>query len=156
MFGNARTRRVAAIALGTLLVAAGCGGGSSGGSGGGSGPTSGPITLTMWYWGQQEAAGLSKFVSQSAAAYHKLHPNITVVEDNTSDGQQYWDALTAMRKRLEGWAEQGIILRDAESGLVDFPSRRDGREVFLCWRLGEDRVGFWHPPETGFSGRRPL
>jgi hypothetical protein len=79
----------------------------------------------------------------------------------SSDGgggisQQYWDALTAMRKRLEGLAEQGIILRDAESGLVDFPSRRDGREVFLCWRLGEDRVGFWHPPETGFSGRRPL
>jgi hypothetical protein len=70
--------------------------------------------------------------------------------------QQYWDALTTMRKRLEGFAEQGIILRDAESGLVDFPSRLDGREVFLCWRLGEDRVGFWHPPETGFSGRRPL
>jgi hypothetical protein len=70
--------------------------------------------------------------------------------------QQYWDALTAMRKRLEGLAEMGIILRDAESGLVDFPARREGRDVFLCWRLGEERVGFWHPPETGFSGRRPL
>jgi hypothetical protein len=70
--------------------------------------------------------------------------------------QEYWDALTAMRKRLEALAEQRIILRDAESGLVDFPSRREGREVFLCWRLGEERVGFWHPPETGFSGRRPL
>jgi hypothetical protein len=70
--------------------------------------------------------------------------------------QQYWDALTVMRKRLEGLAEQAIVLRDAESGLVDFPSRRDGREVFLCWRLGEERVGSWHPPETGFSGRRPL
>jgi hypothetical protein len=76
--------------------------------------------------------------------------------DGGAISQQYWDALTAMRKRLEGLAEQGIILRDAESGLVDFPSRRDGREVFLCWRLGEVRVGFWHPAETGFSGRRPL
>jgi hypothetical protein len=70
--------------------------------------------------------------------------------------QEYWDALRTMRARLEALAEQGIILRDAESGLVDFPSHREGRDVFLCWRLGEDSVAFWHPPETGFSGRHPL
>jgi hypothetical protein len=70
--------------------------------------------------------------------------------------QEYWDALQAMRKRLEGLAEQGIVLRDADSGLIDFPARREGRDVFLCWRLGEERVEYWHPPETGFSGRRPL
>jgi hypothetical protein len=51
---------------------------------------------------------------------------------------------------------QGVILRDPETGLLDFPTRIDGRDVFLCWRLGEDRVSFWHGPETGFSGRRPL
>jgi hypothetical protein len=71
-------------------------------------------------------------------------------------GQEYWDALQTMRRHLEALTEQGIILRDADSGLVDFPSRRDGRDVFLCWKLGEDRVGFWHPPQTGFSGRRPV
>lgn len=70
--------------------------------------------------------------------------------------QEYWDALQVMRKRLEDLAEQGLVLRDADSGLVDFPSRREGRDVFLCWRLGEERVEYWHPPETGFSGRRPL
>jgi hypothetical protein len=70
--------------------------------------------------------------------------------------QEYWDALQVMRKRLQDLAERGIVLRDADSGLVDFPSRRDGRDVFLCWRLGEERVEYWHPPETGFSGRRPL
>lgn len=70
--------------------------------------------------------------------------------------QEYWDALQDMRKHLEAMAEQGIILRDADSGLVDFPSRREGRGVFLCWRLGEERVGYWHPPGTGFGGRRPL
>ncbi len=70
--------------------------------------------------------------------------------------QEYWDALQHMRKHLEALAEQRIILRDADSGLVDFPARREGRDVFLCWRLGEERVGYWHPPETGFSGRRPL
>jgi hypothetical protein len=71
-------------------------------------------------------------------------------------GKEYWEALQTTRRHLEGLTEQGIILRDADSGLVDFPSQRDGRDVFLCWRLGEDRVGFWHPPDTGFSGRRPL
>lgn len=49
-----------------------------------------------------------------------------------------------------------IQVRDPEQGLIDFPAERDGREVFLCWRLGEDRVAFWHPPDTGFAGRTPL
>lgn len=71
-------------------------------------------------------------------------------------GKEYWEALQTMRRHIEGLAEQGIILRDADSGLVDFPSHREGRDVFLCWKLGEDRVGFWHPPETGVSGRRPI
>ncbi|HEY3211138.1 MAG TPA: DUF2203 domain-containing protein [Actinomycetota bacterium] len=70
--------------------------------------------------------------------------------------QEYWNTLQQMRRHLEALAEQDIILRDADSGLVDFPSRREGRDVFLCWRLGEERVEYWHPPETGFSGRRRL
>jgi hypothetical protein len=70
--------------------------------------------------------------------------------------QEYWDALQEMRRHLESFAQQGVILRDTDSGLVDFPSRRDGHDVFLCWKLGEERVGYWHPPETGFGGRRPL
>jgi hypothetical protein len=68
----------------------------------------------------------------------------------------YWSAMAVLRKEVEGLIEQGIVLRDAESGLVDFPTRRDGKEVFLCWRLGEDRVGYWHGPEGGFAGRQPL
>lgn len=71
-------------------------------------------------------------------------------------GKEYWEALQTMRRHLEALTAQGIILRDADAGLVDFPSRRDGRDVFLCWKLGEDRVAYWHPPETGFSGRRPV
>jgi len=71
-------------------------------------------------------------------------------------GKEYWEALSALRREVEALAGEGIILRDPESGLVDFPARREGRRVFLCWRVGEDSVGFWHGPETGFSGRRPL
>ena len=53
-------------------------------------------------------------------------------------------------------AEQGILLRDPDTGLVDFPAERDGRRVFLCWRLGEDHVAWFHEEQSGFSGRKPL
>jgi hypothetical protein len=69
---------------------------------------------------------------------------------------EYWQAMSTLREELEGLIALGIVLRDAESGLVDFPARVDGREVFLCWRPDEDRVGYWHGPESGFAGRRPL
>jgi hypothetical protein len=72
------------------------------------------------------------------------------------EGKEYWEALSTLRRDVEALNEQGIVLRDPESGLIDFPSRRDGREVFLCWRLGEADVAYWHGPESGFAGRRPL
>ena len=50
----------------------------------------------------------------------------------------------------------GIVLRDLDRGLVDFPALRDGREVYLCWEEGEPEIGFWHEPQDGFGGRRPL
>jgi hypothetical protein len=71
-------------------------------------------------------------------------------------GTEYWEAMGSLRRELESLAERGIVLRDPESGLIDFPGRVEGREAFLCWRLGEERVAWWHPPETGFGGRRPL
>jgi hypothetical protein len=52
--------------------------------------------------------------------------------------------------------EAGGLVKDLDAGLVDFPARREGAEVLLCWRLGEDEVGFWHGLEEGFSGRKPL
>jgi hypothetical protein len=53
-------------------------------------------------------------------------------------------------------AARGVIVRDLERGLVDFPAVMDGEEVYLCWLHGEPRVAHWHHPETGFAGRRPL
>ena len=49
-----------------------------------------------------------------------------------------------------------IVLRDPRQGLVDFPSIRDGVEIYLCWQLDEQRVEWWHEPEAGFAGRQPL
>ena len=52
--------------------------------------------------------------------------------------------------------EAGGLVKDLDAGLVDFPARREGEDVLLCWRLGEDEVGHWHGLEEGFSGRREL
>jgi hypothetical protein len=56
-------------------------------------------------------------------------------------------------RRMDAW---GITLRDVGSGLVDFPALVNGRPIWLCWRLGEDHITFWHELDAGIAGRRPL
>jgi hypothetical protein len=52
--------------------------------------------------------------------------------------------------------ELGILVKDLDLGLIDFPALREGDEVLLCWQLGEGDVAFWHGLEEGFAGRKPL
>lgn len=59
---------------------------------------------------------------------------------------------TAVRQ-IDGW---GIALRDIRTGLVDFPALVNGRPVWLCWKLGEEDVAWWHELDSGIAGRRPL
>lgn len=55
--------------------------------------------------------------------------------------------------QLDGW---DITLRDIGSGLIDFPALVNGRPIWLCWRLGEEDVGWWHEVDSGFDSRQPL
>ncbi len=71
-------------------------------------------------------------------------------------GKDYLEALATVRRGLEELDAAGVILRDPETGLIDFPARREGRDVFLCWRMGEETVAHWHGMEAGFAGRHPL
>jgi hypothetical protein len=57
---------------------------------------------------------------------------------------------------LTALAAHGVILRDPEMGLVDFPAERDGERVYLCWMLGEASVTYFHGEQAGMNGRRPL
>jgi hypothetical protein len=77
------------------------------------------------------------------------------------------EELRLTRLRMQGLIDQmqagvarldaaGVVLRDIESGLVDFPALVNGRQVWLCWRLGEDEVGWWHELSTGVAGRQPI
>jgi hypothetical protein len=62
-----------------------------------------------------------------------------------------------VRACIDRLAAEGIVLRDIERGLVDFPAQAgDGRWYWLCWLQGEDEVAWWHWPEAGFAGRTPL
>jgi hypothetical protein len=72
------------------------------------------------------------------------------------ESSEYSEALALLKRETERLSAASILLRDVETGLIDFPSERDGRPMFLCWKLGEDEVAFWHPIDTGIAGRRPL
>lgn len=61
-----------------------------------------------------------------------------------------------IQRLLDQVEEKGIFVKDVERGLVDFPHLLSGREVFLCWMIGEKEVGYWHDLESGFAGRQPL
>jgi hypothetical protein len=74
--------------------------------------------------------------------------------------RQVEDELEADISRLQEYVEEldriGVELKDVNRGLVDFPAMMDGHEVYLCWHLGEDEVGFWHELDAGFGGRQAL
>lgn len=69
-------------------------------------------------------------------------------------------ALDGLSERLVALAAEvesiGCVLRDLDTGVVDFPYRVRGGTVFLCWKLGEPAIRFWHRPEEGFAGRKPI
>jgi hypothetical protein len=64
--------------------------------------------------------------------------------------------IAGVREILWEFQRREIQLKDPDRGLLDFPSIRDGREVFLCWEKDEPDIGFWHDLEAGYQGREPL
>ncbi len=67
-----------------------------------------------------------------------------------------FEAAASIQSVVAEIEELGVILRDPATGLCDFPAEREGEPVYLCWRPEEEEVSWWHPRDTGFSGRLPL
>ena len=61
-----------------------------------------------------------------------------------------------LARAIDEIVELGVEVKDIDEGLVDFPALRRGETVLLCWKLGEDEIGYWHTVEDGFAGRREL
>jgi hypothetical protein len=71
-------------------------------------------------------------------------------------GRTVSEGFLELRESMVELRELEVVLRDLDRGLLDFPALRHGREVYLCWQEGEDAIRYWHEPEAGFAGRRPL
>ncbi len=87
---------------------------------------------------------------QAAGNGYHLHERMMNLQGELSHQAQ------TLRKLLDELAEFGCVLKDPERGLIDFLSLRNGREIYLCWYLGEESINFWHYLDTGFAGRQPL
>ena len=66
---------------------------------------------------------------------------------------QDFEKFDALIHRIQ---ETGVLIKDINQGLLDFPALKDGREVYLCWQYGEGEIAFWHEVEAGFAGRQPI
>ena len=87
--------------------------------------------------------------------------------EHRDEGNVYSDEVGEIQKelekdilKLESYVEElkelGVVLKDAVAGLIDFWTVIDGREAFLCWKLGEEEIGYWHELDDGFQGRQSL
>jgi hypothetical protein len=93
-----------------------------------------------------DVGGVSELRAQRTKFEH-------AIEDFSLAQQEYIDCLNDWIERISA---QGVILRDIHSGLLDFPACEGDFNYFLCWCLAEDEIGYWHPINDGFIGRRRL
>jgi hypothetical protein len=78
------------------------------------------------------------------------------IEESRADDERLSEIREMLRQHLEFITKLGIQVKDLDTGLIDFPTMRDGEEVLLCWRLGEPNIACWHTYEDGYMGRRPI
>ena len=110
---------------------------------------------------EREGVLIEDLIASEPAAEPGADPAL----DPAADGDD--PELRRLRLRMRGLVDQmqadvawlderGLVLRDIPTGLLDLPTIVSGHEAWLCWRLGEDRVGWWHRTDEGVAGRRPL
>jgi hypothetical protein len=92
----------------------------------------------------------------------ELNPEIQKARDSAAVdgfskfGVEYVELVSHLLSLLHQIKDMGVLLKDADKGLCDFPYMKAGRMVYLCWQLGEESIQYWHDVETGFAGREPL
>ena len=79
-----------------------------------------------------------------------------IIETSTKLSAEYHKLSYEFYKELRMIEKLGCVIKDLELGLVDFYCRFEGRDIFLCWKLSEDKIKAWHETDTGFAGRKPI
>ena len=95
-------------------------------------------------------------ISQAALRIMMLGGSLPPFAELNRKKSQREEATEKLARTINEIQQTGCLVKDLETGLVDFPSLRGGEEVYLCWKLGEERIGYWHGIEEGFAGRKPL
>lgn len=98
---------------------------------------------------------LSEDLQQHEKALEELHKRAPG-NGGSKTSHEMLTISESITRLMAGLEEQGILIKDVHSGLVDFPHIREDREVLLCWKMGEKEVGYWHEVEAGYRGRHPL
>jgi len=73
-----------------------------------------------------------------------------------SHSAEYLENSFKVSKLLDKILATGAVVKDLQRGLIDFPHLSEGKEIFLCWEMGEKEIKFWHDLESGYPGRQPL
>ena len=106
---------------------------------------------------RERRAEYRRFEAQMAELSDKMRGNGQMGQPELKTAQEGLEQAVAVLNSLgEEINELGCELKDIDQGLIDFRTEMDGREVYLCWKLGEERVEWWHELHTGFAGRQPL
>ena len=79
-----------------------------------------------------------------------------IIETSTKLSKEFHNLSYEFYKELEKFEKTGCLLKDLEQGLADFYCRFEGRDIFLCWKLGEEKIKAWHEVDVGFAGRNPI
>ncbi len=98
---------------------------------------------------RQEIKRLEAAMQASLMEDSKLKHYVTIKQNLNAKMLAYYDAM----EELEG---TGVMVKSMDEGLLDFPAERFGEDIWLCWKVGEDSVKFWHEKHTGFMGRKPI
>jgi hypothetical protein len=94
-------------------------------------------------------------IERKVDSWRKVHKSVGEAEEAVLRGQV--DFLAShLETQLGQITELGCVPKDLDMGLVDFPARIDSKEAFLCWKMGETKIKYWHGLTEGFPGRRPL
>jgi hypothetical protein len=105
---------------------------------------------------RKKLAGLENDLSAVSARIMMMGGVIVPYEKLATLRLEHQQLAETMKSALNRILQSGCLIKDLEVGLLDFPSRINNEEVYLCWRLGEDRIRFYHRQDEGFAGRKPL
>ncbi len=102
----------------------------------------------------EEVQARYRVVQESGRRHNALAANEE--SRRTALKEEIREAADRIRACLDELQALGLELKDYEQGLVDFPAELEGRAILLCWKHGEEKIGFWHEVEAGAKGRKPV